>query len=165
MITLPELAVQSYSWGASASAPVVEGPGAGASLASLKDFTLTLAPTSVEPGLWGRSAAGRTFSSAVVHLRDAGGREYQTYTLYNVTLSAFTTGASASGAPADTIALRFGAVTESATPLAGPANEAVYNVSAHTGGFGSLAGPALPQPPQLAQCDHFRTPSSICCSK
>src|SRR5262245_51814114 len=84
-VPLPELEAQSYSWGAN--------------LRSLKDFTLTLAPTSVEPGLWGHLTAGRAFPSAVVHLRDAGGREYQTYTLSNVTITSFSTDASAGSAP------------------------------------------------------------------
>src|SRR5439155_8436484 len=136
--TLPELEVQSYSWSTTANPTKV------------KDFTLTLAPTSVEPGLWGHLAAGRVFTSAVVHLRDASGREYQTYSLSNVTITAFTTGGNAGSPSADTIALRFGAVTESATPPAGPANTAQYNVSAHTSSnVGILAGSFLPQPPQL----------------
>src|SRR5262249_53069971 len=128
--------VQSYSWGAN--------------LRYFKDFTLTLAPTSVEPGLWGHLTAGRAFPSAVVHLRDASGREYQTYTLSNVTITSFSTAASAGSAPAGTIALRFAAVTESAIPPDGPVNTAQYNVATNTsGGVGSLAGPALAQAPQL----------------
>src|SRR5262249_8903001 len=148
-----ELEVQSYSWGAGLGAPPVGG-GGGGSKPLVDDFMLTLAPMSVEPGLWGHLANGGPLS-AVVHLRDASGREYQTYTLSNVTVSSFSTGASEGSVRADTIALRFGTVAESATAPAGPANSAQYNVTtnviggAGTGGIGSLAGPALPQPPQL----------------
>src|SRR5439155_925895 len=135
------LAVQSYSWGASANPPVVGGAAFGASQPILKDFTLTLAPTSVEPGLWGHLAAARTLTSAVVHLRDADGGEYQSYTLSNVVLTAFSTGGSAGSAPADTIALRFLAVTESATPPTGPANTAKFSLLHGLTDAGSLAGP------------------------
>src|SRR5207245_1027234 len=119
----PELEVQSYSW-----------IGNRGNSAVLANFTLTLAPTSVEPGLWGHLAAGRIFPTVVVHLRDANGREYQAYTLSTVTISIFSTGSSAGSAPTDTIYLQFVAVTESATPLTGPANTAQYNLASKASG-------------------------------
>src|SRR5262249_2344107 len=57
---LPELAVQSYSWGA--ANPTGARP-------SLQDLTLTLAPGFVDPGLWGALAAGTHLPSATIHVR------------------------------------------------------------------------------------------------
>ena len=74
-----ELAVQSYSWGAACP------PASGSS--SLQDFTLTLAPGSVEPGLWGHLAVGSHLNSATIHVRQVGGStatEYLTYTLKEI---------------------------------------------------------------------------------
>jgi type VI protein secretion system component Hcp len=103
---LPELAIQSYSWGAQ-----------GGTIPRVQDFTMTLAPGSVEPGLWGHLAANTHVNSAVIHVRNGGGLEYATYTLTDVLISSFTTGEASGGTPQDTISLHFGKVAESYSPI------------------------------------------------
>jgi type VI protein secretion system component Hcp len=154
-----ELTVQNYSWGA--ANPIAlgsPGGGGGASGPSLQDFTLALAPGSVEPGLWGNLTAGTVLDTVTVHVRQAGGStptEYLTYTLKGVTISSFKTAADGSGAPQDTVTLRCNQVSESYSPInpdgsLGSANTAQYDLVAKTsGGAGSLQGPAPATAPQV----------------
>src|SRR5207237_1269091 len=60
----PELAVASYAWSGSKS---VSTSGT-FSLPNLDDFSLVLAPTSAEPGIWGHLATGKHLTTAVVHV-------------------------------------------------------------------------------------------------
>jgi type VI protein secretion system component Hcp len=122
-----ELAVASYSWGA--SNPTGGSKGA----ASLQSFTLTLNPSSVEPGLWGNLAAGTKLNSATIHIRNSAGKEYVTYTLTNVTITSFSTSLTGNGsAPQNTIQLTYESISESyrTSNLLGlrtSANKVTYN--------------------------------------
>src|SRR5262249_57978861 len=85
----------------------------------LRDFTLVLAPGSVEPGLWGHLAAGSHLNSATIHVRQVQGgtaTEYLTYTLRDVTISSFATNDSG-GASQDTIRLHFGSASDWYAPI------------------------------------------------
>jgi autotransporter-associated beta strand protein len=140
-----ELALASYSWDASNT---------GTGTPNLHDFTLTLAPGSVEPGLWGTLAAGTHLGSAAIHVRKPSATlppEYLTYTLQDVTISGFTTSADSGNAPQDTLQLHFGEVSESYSPAGvGAANVADYNQATGTRvSAGSLAAPGLPAAPPL----------------
>jgi type VI protein secretion system component Hcp len=150
-VTLPELAVSSYSW--SAVNPTQTVP-------NLRDFTLTLDPGVVEPGLWGHLAAGIHLDSATIRVRKPtgspnSGTAYITYILSDVVISSFTTAKDdGPDAPQDTIQLSFGIVTEFYTPInldgsQGTPNEADYDrAEGIKGGAGSLAG-ATPDTPDL----------------
>src|SRR5262249_51137817 len=85
-VTTPELVVQSYSWG-------------GVGTASLQKFSLTLAPTSAEAGLWGHLAVGSRLDSATIHVRNGNSDEYLTYTLTGVTIASFSTSGDGLGNP------------------------------------------------------------------
>jgi len=153
---LPELPLLSYSWGASNSSKLGStGTGGGEGKTSLQNFTLTLAPTSAEPGLWGHLAAGKHLNSATIHVRKASAdleTEYVTYTLTNVFITSFSTSEGGGDVPTDTIHLIFGRVTESYRPInpdgsVGAANTAQYDqVTATSDGAGSLATTALGTP-------------------
>jgi type VI protein secretion system component Hcp len=150
-VTEAELPVESYSWGATNSTTLGSagsGGGAGASKPSLQNFTLTLSPTSAEPGLWGHLTAGRNLDSATIHVRQlpfGSETDYVTYTLTDVTITSFTTSDDGSDAPEDTIQLTFGKIAESYSPIdsdasLGAPNTAQYDQAAATsGGAGSLA--------------------------
>ena len=121
----------------------------------MQNFTLTLAPTSAEPGLWGHLAAGKHLNSATIHVRKASGdleTEYVTYTLTNVFITSFSISEGGGDVPTDTIHLTFGRVTESYRPInpdgsLGAANTAQYDqVTATSDGAGSLATTALGTP-------------------
>jgi type VI protein secretion system component Hcp len=157
-ITLPELEVTSYSWGAANPAGTTP---------SLRDLTLTLPASTradvVEPGLWGHLAAGSHLDSATIHVRTRVGPpsapvtpEYITYTLTNVFISSFTTAEDYSGGvPQDTFQLHFGQVKEeyfSINPDGTQGrllNTAVYDRATGRGDRGSLEGPPLPAPPAV----------------
>jgi len=155
-VTEAELSVQSYFWGATNATTLGSiGSGGGATIPSVQNFTLTLAPTSAEPGLWGHLTVGTHLDSATIHVRQSLGgleTEYLTYTLTNVVISSFTTTEDGSAAPQDTIQLTFDRVTESYSPInpdgsLGTANTAQYNqATATSGGAGSLATPASGTP-------------------
>jgi hypothetical protein len=86
-----ELPVVSYAWRASR-------PGTGTP--DLRDFIVTLAPGSVEPGVWGALAAGTHLDSATIRVRrmsQGNLDEYRTYTVQDVTVSSFSTGEDGSG--------------------------------------------------------------------
>jgi type VI protein secretion system component Hcp len=152
-VTEPELAVKSYSWGATNPT--------GGTTPSLQDLTLTLAPSTVEAGLWGHLAAGTPLGLATIHVRTPAGSpavltEYLRYTLTNVFISSFATSAGGSGAASpDTIQLHFGEVAESYFPInangtPGTPNTADYNQATATSkGAGSLAGPAPAATPSV----------------
>jgi probable HAF family extracellular repeat protein len=148
-VTLAELAISSYSWGATNTS---------GTKTSVQDLSLTLRPGSVEPGLWGHLAAGTRLSSVILHVRkdiNEVETEYITYTLTNVLISSFTTSEDSGNAPKDTIQLHFGQVQEKYYPInvdgsLGKPNTADYNVATNkSGGAGSLKGPILSNTPQV----------------
>src|SRR5204862_482258 len=119
---------------------------------ALRDFSVTLSPTSVEPALWGHLAVGAHLTSAKVYVRKVIADEptlYVTYEFKDVTISSFSTAADGGGAPRDTIGLHFGEVTESYRPTddrgnLGTADVADYDQGkATSGGSGDLAGPPV----------------------
>jgi type VI protein secretion system component Hcp len=139
---LPVLAVESYTWGATHP----DG-----SATSMQDFTITLTPGSIEPGLWGHLAVGEQLDTATIQLSKPNPQGplqvYTTYTLTNVTISSFTTSKQGDDVPLDTIGLHFDKITETfrrqnPDGTLGPANTASYNqVTATSEGAGSLGGP------------------------
>jgi type VI secretion system secreted protein Hcp len=151
-VTLPELEVSGYSWGA--ANPTGAAP-------KLQDMTLTLTPDTVEPGLWGHLAAGSRLSSATIHVTTPTGPqhlpiEYLTYTLTDVLISSFTTSNDGSGnRPTDTFQLHFGEVREEyfpinadgtrGTPIVADYNQATGRIIS----AGGLGGPILPAAPQI----------------
>src|SRR4029077_5476363 len=147
--------VASYSWGAS-------NPSGGTNTASLQNFTLTVAPTSAEPGLWGHLAAGSHLHAATIHVRKDNfgvGQpvEYLTYNLTNVTIASFATGSSDQG-PQDTIELAYDAMTESYTRFSshGPSTTTSTRSNQVTGirsALGGLAEPAIGSYPLGATFD------------
>jgi type VI protein secretion system component Hcp len=148
--TLPELSVASYSWGAT-------NPGGSGNTAKLQSFTVTLAPTSAEPGLWRLLVSGAERISATIRVRSSTGNspvEYLTYTLTDVSITSFSTNRSASGAlPQDTIELAYGSVSESYRPLDvfgrldSSSNFAQYDVvSRSSRATGSLSAPVTDFP-------------------
>src|SRR5262249_18638040 len=146
---LPELPVQSYSWAAA---------NPGAALPSLHDFTLTLAPGGIEPGLWGHLAAGRHLNSATVNVRKLlGGEEgtYPSYALSTVTISSFTTSEQGGAAPDDAITLHFDKITETYFPqkadgsLDAPVKASYNQATATSDGPGTLQGESTQATPPL----------------
>jgi type VI protein secretion system component Hcp len=97
-----EFAVQSYAWGdRSAGRPVFD------------DLQLVLRPGALDPALWGAVATGQLLPQAVLHVRTAaGGAEFLTYTLSDVSLSSYHTD---NGLV--TVQLHFGQVQESDRPI------------------------------------------------
>jgi type VI protein secretion system component Hcp len=143
-----ELAVESFSWGA--SQPFVNG--SATARASVQDFQVTLAPSSTEPGLWGAMISNSPLAHATIHVRDASGNEYLTYALDNVLISSFQVGANGT-APIDRITLAFQRVTEDYKVLNPDGSAAFDNQAKHDlsngGGGGSLSPPALASPLQV----------------
>jgi type VI protein secretion system component Hcp len=158
-VTQPELEVESYSWGVNrTTSQGSTGQGLGSGKLGISDMTVTLAPSSVEPGLWGHLVSGRLMNSATLQLRevlDGVETTYDSFTLSDVTISSFTTSSDGTDAPQDTIQLHFGKVSESTTSAGqagtqGMANTAEYNLeTATSGGAGSLAAPALSSLPTV----------------
>src|SRR5262249_10686504 len=141
-----EIAVHDYSWGAMSGGGVARG--------SVQNVQLTLDPSSVEPGLWGKMLENRKFQ-AVVHVRDGSGHEYLTYTFSTATLLSFQTTESDGTAPVDRITLSFDHVAEDYKVLnpdgsVASNNHALLDVSQSTvGAGGNLSAPALAAPPMV----------------
>src|SRR5207253_731856 len=111
------------------------------------DFSLVLAPSSAEPGIWGRLATGRPVARAVVHVRDGSGNVLVTYTLSNVLISSFATN-EAGGLPSDQLTLSFQSIAEDYRPAGGgAANHASFDQGRRIGQAGGLSAPALAAPP------------------
>src|SRR5262249_49122102 len=126
---LDELPLLGYSWG-----------GAGAGKAGLQNFTLTLATTSAEPGLWGHLAAGSHINSATIHVRTRDlNAEYLTYTLTGVTITSFSASGDGFGSAShDTVQLTCAAVNESSREFdnynqPGPLTSVQYNFATGQG--------------------------------
>src|SRR5262245_16422290 len=146
---LPQLPVDSYSWGATH---------ADGTATSMQDFTITLAPGSTEPGLWGHLAVGKPLDTATIQLSKAVGpgetQVYTTYTLTNVTITSFKTSEEGGTAPQDTIGLHFDKISQSFSvqkPDGTPdtPNIASYDLAKATGEAGSLKGESAAKAPPL----------------
>src|SRR5262249_4451376 len=115
---------------------------------------LTLAPSSVEPGLWSNLAANQVFR-AVLHVRDASGHEYLTYNLVDPFITEFEAAENAGNAPTDRITVAITHLFEDYKVL--NSDGTVVSENRALGDFvvpfrslpGSLSAPALAAPPRV----------------
>jgi len=104
-----EIEVLSWSWGESQPAPVSAGGGAAGGKVAMGDLQVTTQTSRASPQLLLACAAGKHLKSAVLTGRKAGRgqAEYLTFSLSDVLVSGYQTGASEAEAPLDSIALSF----------------------------------------------------------
>jgi type VI protein secretion system component Hcp len=132
-VTIAEKDLEGFSWGV-ATTIVRTGSERDTSLPAFSDISLVLHSTAAEPAFWARLAAGTSLDEAIIHVRNAQGIEYATYTLTDVRVGAFSTSAASGDAPVDTVTLQFATLAESFSPIqpngtAGPANTAKYDLT------------------------------------
>ena len=104
-----EIEVLSWSWGESQPAPVSAGGGAGSGKVAMGDLQVNTQTSRASPQLLLACASGKHLKSAVLTGRSAGKgqTEYLTFSLSDVLVSGYQTGASEAEAPLDSIALSF----------------------------------------------------------
>jgi type VI secretion system secreted protein Hcp len=107
-----EIDIQSFSWGESNLADVAQGSGGGAGKVSMQDFHFVTPFTKASVALFLGCASGEHFPQAALSVRKAGGdqpQEYLRWTLSDVQVTSYQTGASAGGddRPFDSFSLNF----------------------------------------------------------
>jgi type VI secretion system secreted protein Hcp len=105
-----EIEVLSWSWGESEHAPASPGGGgAGSGKVAMSDLQVSTHMSRASPQLLLACASGKHIKSAVLTGRKAGKgqTEYLTFSLSDVLVSGYQTGATEAEAPLDSIALNF----------------------------------------------------------
>jgi type VI protein secretion system component Hcp len=103
-----EIAVSSFALEAS------RAPGAGP---SISDLILTLPFTAADPGVLAALSQPTHFPTVTLHVRNAAGREYLTYTLADATFTSQSAGSSGL-TPTERLTIHFGRLTEAYRPPA-----------------------------------------------
>ena len=113
-----EIEVLSWSWGESHQGAVSPGGGAGTGKVAMTDLQVTTLISRASPLLLLACASGKHVKSAILSGRKAGkGQlEYLTFSLSDVLVSSYQTGASEAEAPLDSISLSFSKIEVSYTP-------------------------------------------------
>ena len=104
-----EIEVLSWSWGETQPASVSPGGGAASGKVAMGDLQVNTQTSRASPQLLLACASGKHLKSAVLTGRKAGKgqTEYLTFSLSDVLVSGYQTGASEAEAPLDSIALSF----------------------------------------------------------
>ncbi len=104
-----EIEVLSWSWGETNEPPPASGGGAGSGKVAMTDLHVSANLSRASPQLLLACASGKHIKSAVLTGRKAGKgqAEYLTFSLSDVLVSSYQTGASEAEAPLDSIALSF----------------------------------------------------------
>src|SRR5262249_4825725 len=84
-------------------------------LPGFSDFNLELGASAADPGLLALLVSGRSIGTPTIHVRNAAGQEYLTYTLTRATVTGLAENVSA-GALSDGLSLGFAQVSESYRP-------------------------------------------------
>lgn len=114
-----EIAVESWSWGATQSGSFGHGSGGGAGKVSMQDFHFVMKANSASPLLFLSCASGKHIPTATLTVRKAGGsqEEYYTIKFSDVLVSSFQTGGSHGDViPTDQISLNFAKIELSYQP-------------------------------------------------
>ena len=106
-----QIEIQSWSFGVTQLGSSSQGTGAGSGKASFQDIHFTTSASKASPNLFMACATGKHIPKAVLHMRKAGGKqeEYYTVTLTDVLVSSFQLGGhdSAGALPTDQFAFNF----------------------------------------------------------
>ena len=104
-----EIDVLSWSWGESQEIAATPGGGSGAGKVAMTDLHVSANLSKASPQLLLACAAGKHIKSAVLTGRKAGKgqQEYLTFSLSDVLVSGYQTGASEAEVPLDSISLNF----------------------------------------------------------
>ena len=104
-----EIEVLSWSWGETQETAVSPGGGAGTGRVAMTDLHVSANFTKASPQLLLACASGKHLKSAILTGRKAGKaqQEYLSFSLTDVLVSGYQTGASEAEAPLDSIALSF----------------------------------------------------------
>lgn len=100
----------SYSWGESNASAALTGGGAGAGKVSMGDFFVMMPSGRGAPMLAYHCAAARSLPAVQIHFANATGEglePYQRWTLENVRITSYQTGASSGDLPTDSVSLNF----------------------------------------------------------
>lgn len=103
--------IDSFSWGATNSGSFASGHGGGTGVVSFQDIHFTTKVNKSSPLVLLSCATGKHINKAVLHVRKAGGKqeEYYTVTMSDVLVSSYQSGDAAGGEsiPTDQFALNF----------------------------------------------------------
>ena len=104
-----DIEVLSWSWGETNEPPATPGGGAGSGKVAMTDLHVSANLSRASPELLLACASGKHIKSAVLTGRKAGKgqQEYLTFSLSDVLVSGYQTGAVAAEAPLDSISLNF----------------------------------------------------------
>lgn len=105
-----EIAIESFSWGATQLGTSSHGTGAGAGKVSMNDFHFVMRNNSASPTLFLFCANGKHLKEAKLTCRKAGGKQekFLEVTMSDVLVSSFQTGGSGAGeVPMDQISLNY----------------------------------------------------------
>jgi type VI secretion system secreted protein Hcp len=104
-----EIEVLSWSWGETNDTPVNPGGGAGSGKVAMTDLQVSTLLSRASPQLLLACASGKHIKSAVLTGRKAGKgqQEYLSFSLSDVLVSGYQTGASGDEVPVDSISLNF----------------------------------------------------------
>jgi type VI secretion system secreted protein Hcp len=107
-----EIAVQSFSWGETQSAPVGGGGGGGAGKVAMGPLHVSAHTSKASPPLLLACASGPDLKSAVLTGRKSGKAqlEFLTFSLSDVTVAGYEVGGTTADAPLDSISLAFGQI-------------------------------------------------------
>jgi type VI secretion system secreted protein Hcp len=114
---LKEIDVQSFSWGFLRKAGGF-GPGAGASKASIEDFSVTKRVDASSPELVKALLEGRTIKNATFVVQKPGAKsaEYLKITLENVQVTDIKVSGTSADSPMESVSLKFSKLTYEYTP-------------------------------------------------
>ena len=103
-----EIEVDSWSWGESNPVPGGGATGGATGKVHAQDLLVTSRFSKASPALLLACAAGKHFKSAVLSARATGAPDFLTFSLSDVLVSSYQTGASeADAAPVDSVSLNF----------------------------------------------------------
>jgi type VI secretion system secreted protein Hcp len=108
-----QLAIYSWSWGATLSADAIGGGGGGAGKVQLQDFNFTKKVDRSSPSLFEACATGKQFPEATLIVRKAGKdqQEYLIVKFKQVIVSSYQTGGSSGdAAPMESISFNYASV-------------------------------------------------------
>lgn len=138
-----EMEIMSFSFGVSNQGSGAIGVGSGASKARVNDLTVTKYVDKASPGLFQNCCIGKSFGSAKLTVRKAGGTDPVEYLVYDMDevfiTNVSTSGSDGGGIATESISLNFAKITmtyteQNADGSAGAATPKWYSVKEHNFG-------------------------------
>jgi type VI secretion system secreted protein Hcp len=138
-----EMEIMSFSFGVSNQGSGAVGVGSGASKARVNDLTVSKYVDKASPGLFQNCCIGKSFTSATLTVRKAGGTDPVEYLVYEMDevfiTNVSTSGSDGGGIATETVSLNFAKMTvtyteQNADGSAGAATPKWYSVKEHNFG-------------------------------